>query len=91
MKDTYHNRTVDIYKVWELIEEMKQDVDNTVSFEDLLEMSDYKCKEHTVDVVVELYVKKIFQGNETVIICDNTEEIIITRIGLDTLYYINCK
>ncbi|MCK5452386.1 MAG: NUDIX hydrolase, partial [Candidatus Aenigmarchaeota archaeon] len=62
MKDTYHNRTVDIYKVWELIEEMKRDVDNTVSFEDLLEMSDYKCKEHTVDVVVELYVKGVFEG-----------------------------
>ncbi|MCK4809229.1 MAG: NUDIX hydrolase [Candidatus Aenigmarchaeota archaeon] len=60
MTGEYHNRTVDIYKVWELIEEMK--MSDNISFEDLLNMSDYKCKEHTVDVVVELFVRGEFEG-----------------------------
>ncbi|MCK5452315.1 MAG: NUDIX hydrolase [Candidatus Aenigmarchaeota archaeon] len=60
MTGEYHNRTVDIYKVWELIEEMKPS--DNISFEDLLNMSDYKCKEHTVDVVVELFVRGEFEG-----------------------------
>ncbi len=64
MESKYHNRTVDIYKVWEIIESMRPDGGSAedVSFDNLLDMSDYKCKEHTVDVVAELYVKGVFEG-----------------------------
>ncbi len=56
MDGKFDNRTVDLLKVWELVE------GSGLSFEDLLSMSDYKCKDHTVDVVVELYVKGTFEG-----------------------------
>ena len=56
MDGKFENRTVDMSLVWELVK------DSGLSFDDLLSMSDYKCKEHTVDVAVELHVKGTFEG-----------------------------